>query len=72
MRRRGDEMIILSAGRFTLASDGRWSLQTSGTHSGDWRMLLNPVAARDQGNYECQVSTHPPIVRKIRLTVLGE
>ncbi|XP_077295385.1 opioid-binding protein/cell adhesion molecule-like [Arctopsyche grandis] len=68
VRRRGEELVLLSAGRLTLASDGRWSLQA--VPPGDWRMVLNPVAARDQGIYECQVSTHPPIVRQIQLTVL--
>lgn len=70
VRRRGEELVLLSAGRLTLASDGRWSLQA--VPPGDWKMVLNPVAARDQGTYECQVSTHPPIVRQIQLTVLGK
>ncbi|XP_077292798.1 opioid-binding protein/cell adhesion molecule-like [Arctopsyche grandis] len=68
VRRRGEELVLLSAGGLTLASDGRWSLQAA-SH-GDWRLALSPVAARDHGPYECQVSTHPPLVRTVHLSVL--
>lgn len=80
MKKRGDELVLLSAGRLTLASDGRWSVQSAGgipgtessTSVADIRLQLRPVTARDHGEYECQVSTHPPIVRRVHLYVIGK
>ncbi|KOB77104.1 putative defective proboscis extension response [Operophtera brumata] len=66
VRRRGDELHLLSFGRHTYSADSRYSLAFE--HPNDWRLLIQYVSERDEGYYECQISTHPPLVRRVHLT----
>ncbi|CAD0205758.1 unnamed protein product [Chrysodeixis includens] len=68
VRRRGDELHLLSFGRHTYSADSRYSLAFE--HPNDWRLLIQYVSERDEGFYECQISTHPPLVRRVHLTVV--
>ncbi|CAG5031122.1 unnamed protein product [Parnassius apollo] len=39
-------------------------------HPNDWRLLIQYVSERDEGFYECQISAHPPLVRRVHLSVV--
>ncbi|KOC60276.1 hypothetical protein WH47_08605 [Habropoda laboriosa] len=67
VRRRGDELHLLTIGRDTYASDSRFSLAFEKPN--DWRLFLSSAIERDGGLYECQVSAHPPLIRTVHLTV---
>lgn len=38
----------------------------------DWRLLIRNVVELDEGAYECQISSHPPLVYQVFLTVVGK
>jgi len=38
----------------------------------DWSLTLLNAQESDEGVYECQVATEPPLIRKIKLIVEGE
>ncbi|XP_076277280.1 zwei Ig domain protein zig-8 isoform X1 [Lasioglossum baleicum] len=67
VRRRGEELHLLTIGRDTYANDMRFSLELE--QPNDWRLLLHSATERDGGLYECQVSAHPPLIRTVHLTV---
>ncbi|XP_008553614.1 peroxidasin [Microplitis demolitor] len=67
VRRRGDELHLLTFGIHTYSSDSRFSLDYQMPN--DWRLLLRSATERDAGVYECQVSVHPPLTKTIYLTV---
>ena len=62
-------------GKFCLSlqfqvSDVRFSIRR-GSHE-DWILDLLHVKSTDEARYECQVSTEPPQIHKIYLTVEGK
>ncbi|XP_015608036.1 peroxidasin [Cephus cinctus] len=67
VRRRGDELLLLTFGINTYSSDSRFSLNYEKPN--DWRLLLRSATERDAGVYECQVSAHPPFIRTVYLSV---
>ncbi|EZA51738.1 uncharacterized protein LOC105282517 [Ooceraea biroi] len=67
VRRRGEELHLLTIGLDTYASDSRFSLAFEKPN--DWRLLLRSATERDTGLYECQVSAHPPLIRTVHLAV---
>ncbi|XP_076671759.1 zwei Ig domain protein zig-8 [Andrena cerasifolii] len=67
VRRRGEELHLLTIGLDTYASDSRFTLAYEKPN--DWRLLLSSATERDGGLYECQVSAHPPLIRTVHLTV---
>ncbi|XP_033207106.1 uncharacterized protein LOC117166852 [Belonocnema kinseyi] len=67
VRRRGEELLLLTFGFNTYSSDSRFSLDYEAPH--DWRLLLRSVTERDGGLYECQVNAHPPLIRTVHLGV---
>ncbi|CAK1589569.1 unnamed protein product [Parnassius mnemosyne] len=68
VRRRGEEIHLLSFGRHTYSADSRYSLAFE--QPNDWRLLIQYVSERDEGFYECQISAHPPLVRRVHLSVV--
>ncbi|CAH2058045.1 unnamed protein product, partial [Iphiclides podalirius] len=68
VRRRGEEIHLLSFGRHTYSADSRYSLAFE--QPNNWRLLIQYASERDEGYYECQVSTHPPLVRRVHLSVV--
>ncbi|XP_045540241.1 obscurin [Papilio machaon] len=68
VRRRGEEIHLLSFGRHTYSADSRYSLAFE--QPNNWRLLIQYVSERDEGFYECQISTHPPLVRRVYLVVV--
>ena len=41
-------------------------------HPNNWKLQIKYLQARDAGAYECQISTHPPKVLAVRLSIVGE
>lgn len=70
MRRKGDEMALITIGRDTYSGDSRYSLEFE--EPNDWKLLIQYANERDEGPYECQVSSHPPLVLLVYLTVIGK
>ncbi|XP_039749870.1 titin homolog [Pararge aegeria] len=68
VRRRDEDLHLLSFGRHTYSADSRYSLAFE--QPNDWRLLIQYVSERDEGYYECQISTHPPLVRRVLLSVV--
>ncbi|XP_012281703.1 Down syndrome cell adhesion molecule [Orussus abietinus] len=67
VRKRGDELLLLTFGIQVYSTDSRFSLEYLTPN--DWRLLLRSATERDAGVYECQVSAHPPLVRVVHLAV---
>jgi hypothetical protein len=61
---------ILTVGRYTYASDQRFTIVKS-RPTEDWTLQIKFTQARDAGLYECQVSTQPHRSQFIRLNVVG-
>ena len=70
VRRKGDELNLITFGRTTYSSDSRYSLEYQ--EPNDWQLLIQYANERDEGHYECQVSAHPPMVLLVYLTVVGK
>ena len=41
-------------------------------HPNNWKLQIKYTQKRDEGTYECQVSTHPPTVRLVHLNIVGK
>ncbi|KAF2362599.1 Immunoglobulin I-set [Trinorchestia longiramus] len=55
---RGRDLRILTVGRYTYTSDLRFeALHTEG--SSEWTLRIRSVQLRDQGSYDCQITTKP-------------
>ncbi|KAK8394248.1 hypothetical protein O3P69_006439 [Scylla paramamosain] len=55
---RGRDLRILTVGRYTYTTDLRYeALHQNGTNQ--WTLRIRSAQPRDQGTYECQVSTKP-------------
>lgn len=70
VRRKGDELNLITFGRHTYSSDSRYSLEYIAPN--DWQLLIQYANERDEGHYECQISSHPPLVLLVYLTVVGK
>ncbi|KAK8727313.1 hypothetical protein OTU49_009810, partial [Cherax quadricarinatus] len=66
---RGRDLRILTVGRYTYTTDLRYeSLHQEGTNQ--WTLRIKSTQPRDQGTYECQISTKPIKAFTIYLRVL--
>ena len=64
-------MHLLTVGRYTYTSDQRFSAHhVPLTHF--WQLRIRNVTFDDEGRYECQISTTPPLGHALDLTVVGE
>ena len=72
LRRHDDDTPhLLTFGLTTYSNDAR--IQVFHEQPNDWKLQIQyPTAARDEGLYECMVSSNPPILKRTRLTVVGE
>jgi hypothetical protein len=68
VRRKDNELHLITFGLHTYSSDSRYSLNYQ--HPNDWRLHIQFANERDEGNYECQVSSHPPLVFYVLLNVV--
>ncbi|XP_045615861.1 lachesin [Procambarus clarkii] len=67
-RKKGDEIHLITFGFQTYHNDDRFALTFE--QPSDWRLRIRYVQRRDEGTYQCQVSTHPPLIRSIHLQVV--
>uniref|UniRef100_A0A1I8N952 Uncharacterized protein n=1 Tax=Musca domestica TaxID=7370 RepID=A0A1I8N952_MUSDO len=68
MRRKGDELALITFGRHTYSGEPRYSLEFE--EPNDWKLLIQYANERDEGPYECHVSSHPPLVLLVYLTII--
>ncbi|KAA0202227.1 hypothetical protein HAZT_HAZT009555 [Hyalella azteca] len=66
---RGRDLRILTVGRYTYTSDLRFeALHTEG--SSEWTLRIRSVQLRDQGSYDCQITTKPIRTFTVQLHVV--
>lgn len=70
VRRKGDDLHLITFGKSIYSSDSRYSLEHK--EPNDWQLQIQYANERDEGHYECQISSHPPLVFIVYLTVVGE
>lgn len=70
MRRKGEDLTLITFGQHTYSGDSRYSLEFE--EPNDWKLLIQYANERDEGPYECQVSSHPPLVLLVYLTIIGK
>lgn len=70
VRRQQGQLRLLAVGLELYSSDSRYSVRLQ--DSSDWQLRMRPLLATDQGHYECQVPSHPPLVHSVYLNVVGE
>ncbi|XP_064096191.1 hemicentin-1-like [Macrobrachium nipponense] len=67
IRRRGDLIHILTVGIHTYHNDNRYSVRFENPNN--WKLQIRYAQKRDEGLYECQISTHPPKIKRVYLSV---
>ena len=70
LKRHGDTPHLLTFGLTTYSSDSRFQIFHEPPN--DWKLQIQFPQLSDQGIYECMVSSNPPLLRRTRLTVIGE
>ena len=63
-------MHLITFGTSIYSSDSRYSLEYK--EPNDWQLHIKYANERDEGHYECQISSHPPLVFIVYLTVVGK
>nr|XP_053642182.1 hemicentin-1-like [Cherax quadricarinatus] len=66
-KRRGGEFHIITIGYHTYHNDNRYTL--SYEYPNNWKLQIRYAQKRDEGLYECQISTHPPQIMRVYLSV---
>lgn len=67
VRRKTDQLELLTLGNTNHSTDPRFS--TDFKYPNNWRLGIRNVSRNDSGTYLCQISTHPPKVFEVQLTV---
>ncbi|XP_047738362.1 uncharacterized protein LOC108682346 [Hyalella azteca] len=62
---------LITVGRQTYSSDNRFSVNFN-RHLSQWTLYVRYVQPRDAGEYICQLSTDPPMVHLVRLSVTAQ
>ncbi|KAF2357530.1 Immunoglobulin I-set [Trinorchestia longiramus] len=70
VKREGEKIGLLTWGLQTYSNDARFSLNFENPNN--WKLQIKYTQRRDEGTYECQVSTHPPKVLVANLRIVGE
>ncbi|XP_073959074.1 uncharacterized protein [Choristoneura fumiferana] len=61
-----EHLELLTLDLDTHTADSRYRVDLAGDN---WRLALSDARVQDSGIYCCHVSTHPPMLRRVRLTV---
>ncbi|XP_045116326.1 basement membrane-specific heparan sulfate proteoglycan core protein-like [Portunus trituberculatus] len=70
LRRDNDHLELLTWADNTYTNDDRFSVvQEEGDGWRLWRLEIHRAQEQDQGDYRCQVATHPPLLLDASLTV---
>lgn len=69
LRRQEGQLRLLSVGLDIYAGDSRYTAAL--LHPNDWTLAVRGAEEADEGWYECQVSSHPPLVHTLYLRVVG-
>lgn len=64
-----DDLQLLTVGLHTYSGDSRYNVEYQ--YPNNWRLKIEYSNRRDEGLYECQISTHPPRVIQIFLLING-
>jgi Immunoglobulin V-set domain len=70
VRRKGDQLHLLTFGETTYSSDSRYSLKFKSPN--DWQLHIQYANERDEGLYECHINTQPTLAFVVYLTVVGK
>lgn len=63
-------MNLLTVGHLTYTGDPRYTIVFQ--YPDNWRLEIKSVNISDEGQYECQISTHPPKFIRINLHINGK
>lgn len=70
MRRKGDQLHLITFGDSLYSSDSRYSLKFKSPN--DWQLHIQYANERDSGQFECQINTSPTLVFIVYLIVVGK
>ncbi|XP_048514540.1 obscurin [Athalia rosae] len=63
----GEQLSLLTVGQHTYTGDLRYTVEFQ--YPNNWRLQIKYVNSSDEGQYECQISTHPPKFIQINLHI---
>lgn len=66
----GEKMSLLTVGQQTYTGDSRYTIEFQ--YPDNWRLRIKRVNSSDEGQYECQISTHPPKFIYVNLHINGK
>jgi hypothetical protein len=69
-KHQNNELQLLTVGPHTYTGDSRYTNDFQ--YPNNWRLKIAYVNKRDEGSYECQISTHPPKVVQTNLFINGK
>lgn len=70
VRRKGDQLHLLTFGDSLYSSDSRYSFKFKSPN--DWQLHIQYANERDEGQFECQINTSPTLVFIVYLIVVGK
>ncbi|CRK98051.1 CLUMA_CG011420, isoform A [Clunio marinus] len=68
VRRKGDQLHLITFGASIYISDSRYSLEFK--QPNDWQLHIQYANERDEGQFECQINTSPPLILIVCLEVI--
>jgi hypothetical protein len=69
-KRKGEQMHLITTGASTYSSDSRYSIEH--VQPNDWQLHVKYVNERDEGHFECSISSVPPLVFVVFLEIIGK
>ncbi|XP_051172820.1 hemicentin-1-like [Leptopilina boulardi] len=63
----GEQMTLLTVGSVTYTGDSRYNIKFQ--YPDNWRLQIVSVNSSDEGQYDCQITTHPPKCIHINLHI---